>query len=223
MASLASVTPARMRRALPYAALGLALATAASIAWVDEPLARYLADHGAGWRAVWNAALAVGEDVTAIDVWKWLAGTVVLAIGAVAYLVPRWRHAAVAWWFVGASHFAARLSGNELKTALGRLRPSQWLPHGGPTFFAGGISMPSGHVAHFLGFVLPLAVVKPRIGLPLLVVPAVAGWARVADDAHFLGDVLAGAAWTTFITWLCALALRIPRAPRPDPRDAAQD
>jgi membrane-associated phospholipid phosphatase len=108
--------------------------------------------------------------------------------------------------FVAAVHLIARLGGNRLKDVFGRLRPSQWVEHGGPTFLVeGGISMPSGHVAFFLGLVLPLAVLRPRIGVRLLIVPALVGWARVATNAHFLSDVLAGAAWTAIITWLVAI------------------
>jgi membrane-associated phospholipid phosphatase len=111
-------------------------------------------------------------------------------------------------------HLVARITGNQLKEAFGRLRPSQWVDHGGPTFFVdGGISLPSGHVTFFLGLILPLAVLRPRIGVPLLVVAVLVGWARVATNAHFVSDVLAGAAWTTLITWLLALVFRIGREP----------
>jgi membrane-associated phospholipid phosphatase len=210
---LATLTPRRMRRALPWIALALLVATLLAIALVDEPLARYLDEHGNAWRPTWSAGLHVVEVATGLDVWKWLAGATLLALGCVAFAIPRFRAAAALWWFAGLAHLLSRILGNELKTLFGRLRPSQWVGAEGPTFFVdGGIALPSGHVAHFLGLVLPLAVVKPRLGVPLLVIPILVGWARVATNAHFLGDVLAGAAWTTFVTWLCAIALRVGAA-----------
>jgi membrane-associated phospholipid phosphatase len=216
---LASLTPARMRRALPLAAGALVALTVASILVIDRPLARYLAEHGHGWRPVWNDGLAVVEAATLLDVWKWAAGATLIAIGAILVAIPRTRSAGWACWFVAAVHLVSRIGGNQLKAVFGRLRPSEWIDHGGATFFAdGGIALPSGHVAHFLGLILPLAVLRPRIGVPLLIVPVLVGWARVATNAHFLADVLAGAAWTTLITWLLALAFRIGARPTPADR-----
>lgn len=207
---LASLTPARMRRALPFAAGVLVALTVVSILVIDRPLARYLDDHGHGWRSTWNDGLAVVEAATLLDVWKWAAGTALIAIGLVLVAIPRTSQVGWACWFVAAVHLISRIGGNQLKTLFGRLRPSQWVDHGGATFFVdGGIAMPSGHIAHFLGLLLPLAVLRPRIGVPLLIVPMLVGWARIATNAHFLSDVLAGAAWTTLITWLMAHAFRI--------------
>ena len=202
------MTSERVRHALPFAALGLAALTAIAIAWIDRPLARFLADHGASWDPLWNHGVEAAEVATGMTVWKWLAGATLLAAAAAAAALRRWTLAR-AFVFVGAVHLASRISGNWLKAGFERLRPSQWLERGaGDSFFVdGGIAFPSGHVAHFLGLVLPLAVLRPRIGLPLLVVPVFVGWARVATNAHFLGDVLASATWTTAMTVAFAAAL----------------
>src|SRR6185503_4326972 len=165
-------------------------------------------DHGGELDPMWKGGVGAAETITGLGVWKWLAGTAVVAIGAVLFAVPRTRRHAFAWWFVGGAHLISRIGGNQLKGVFGRLRPSEWLAHGGdgPTFFVdGGIAMPSGHVAHFLGLVLPLAMMRPRIGVPLLAVPVFVGCARVATNAHFLSDVLAGATWTALVA--CSLAL----------------
>jgi membrane-associated phospholipid phosphatase len=203
------------RRALPFVALGLAALACVSIAWIDRPLARFLADHGASWDPLWRHGVDAAEVATGMPVWKWLAGATLLGAGAVAAALRR-GSLARALWFVGAVHLASRISGNWLKAGFERLRPGQWLERGaGDSFFVdGGVAFPSGHVAHFLGLVLPLAVLRPRIGLPLLVVPVLVGWARVATNAHFLADVLAAAAWTTAMTVVFAAALRITSSPR---------
>jgi membrane-associated phospholipid phosphatase len=205
-----AVTSEAVRRALPFVALGLAALTALSIAVVDRPLARFLADHGASWDPLWTRGVEAAEVATGMPVWKWLAGATLLVAAAAAAALRRWSLAR-AFAFVGAVHLASRISGNWLKAGFERLRPGQWIERGaGDSFFVdGGVAFPSGHVAHFLGLVLPLAVLRPRIGLPLLVVPVFVGWARVATNAHFLGDVLAAAAWTTAMTVAFAAALRV--------------
>jgi membrane-associated phospholipid phosphatase len=212
---LVTLTPARVRRALPFAAAALAVVTLAAIAWLDQPVARYLDDHGHGLRAAWTRGLGVVEVAAGLEVWKWFAATVLVAAGCVLVVIPAARGAARACWFIAAVHVVGRLTTNELKGAFGRLRPSQWVERGGPTFFEDGVAFPSGHVAYFLGLVLPLAVVRPRIGVPLLLVPVLVGWARVATNAHFVGDVVGGAAWTALVTYVGALAFRVGRAPAP--------
>jgi membrane-associated phospholipid phosphatase len=210
---LASLTPARMRRALPVAIAILAALTAVSVAAIDRPLARFLSDHGGELRPMWRGGVGAAETITGLDVWKWLAGTIVLSIGAILFAIPRTRRYAAAWWFVGGAHLISRIGGNQLKSLFSRLRPTEWLAGGGDgaTFFVdGGIAMPSGHVAHFLGLVLPLAILRPRIGLPLLSIPLFVAWARVATNAHFLSDVLAGATWTALATLALARLLLPP-------------
>jgi membrane-associated phospholipid phosphatase len=119
------------------------------------------------------------------------------------------RAGARVWFFAATVHVLTRLGAEELKPVLGRLRPSQWAPHGGPMFFQHGVSFPSGYAAYYFGIVAPFAVAWPRVGIPLLVVPCFVAWSRVAVDAHFVSDVVAAAAMVGFVTWIFALGFRI--------------
>lgn len=217
----------RVRRALPWAALGFTAAAVIAILLVDRPLARFYAEHGVEARQTWtdvrkaideHTGLTAGEwftdDVTGLELHEWFVATVFVIVGAIALVVPRLRATARVWWFAAAVHVIARLLTNEGKELTGRLRPFQWVERGGATFGEGGVSFPSGHASYYLGLVLPFAVAWPRIGLPLLIVPAFVAWSRVAVNAHFVADILASGALVSLLTWALAHAFRIDGRPR---------
>lgn len=100
------------------------------------------------------------------------------------------------------SFAAADLSGTLLKELLGRARPITDLAgqlnapggHGSPSF-------PSGHAANSLGLALPFVLIVPagsvivRLVKPaLLLVAGLVCYSRIVLGAHYLSDVLAGAA-----------------------------
>ncbi|MEZ4398443.1 MAG: phosphatase PAP2 family protein [Kofleriaceae bacterium] len=202
-------TSSRVIRALPPLAVVLAAVTALAIVTVDQPLARHLAtvDAWAGWRA----GLAWLDRVTGLTAWKWLPTVVVVAAAIVSRLVPTLRRVAGGLTLVAVVHVVTKLALSQLKPGLGRLRPSEWLAHGGDHtfFFAKGIAFPSGHTGHYLSLALPLAVAWPRLGLPLLAVPVFASASRLATDAHFVSDVTGSAALVIAFTYLAARALRV--------------
>jgi membrane-associated phospholipid phosphatase len=192
------------RSRLPLVALVLALASAASVAWLDEPLARAIAGHTRGLEPAWLAATAAFDAISGIDLWRYFAGALFVVAGLVATLTPRLRPHAAALWFVAVTHLAIRLTISPLKSLFGRLRPYQWLEAGQPahTFFAGGIGFPSGHVIYYLSLGLPLALVFPRARVAFLAIPAFLALTRIGALQHFLGDTLAAAAWVTMMTWV---------------------
>lgn len=206
-------TTLRLRRGLPGLAIGAALATALAIVAIDRPLARFYGDHGVEARATWTSVRVWIDTHTGIDLHRWFLALVFTAIGVASALVPRLRGRARVWIFAAAVHVVSRLATTELKPLLGRLRPSQWIAHEGPTFFEHGISFPSGHATFYVSLVLPFAVAWPRAGVPLLIVPAFVAWSRVAVNAHFVSDVLGSVALVALVTWLFALALRIDGGP----------
>ena len=206
---MAVPTALQVRRALPWIALGLAAAAALAIVAIDRPMARYYADHGVEARADWTRIRVWIDTHTGIDVHQWFLAIVTVGLGVVAALVPRLRGSARVWFFAAAVQVVTRLATTELKPALGRLRPSQWVDRGGPTFFEHGVSFPSGHATYYLGLVVPFAIAWPRVGLPLLIVPIFVAWSRVAVNAHFVADILGSAALVALITWALALAFRI--------------
>ncbi len=128
-------------------------------------------------------------------------------------VTPRWRVHAPAWMFAASVHLLARFLTVHLKTATGRLRPVQWLHAPGATFGRGGISFPSGHVALFGSLAAILAVLYPRLRLPMALVVVFVAAARVAVDAHFVSDTLGAVALVALIVWACGIAIR-PLRPR---------
>ena len=177
-------------------ALLLAALTVLCILFVDEPVARWVAAHDTH-PAIWNGVLHVLEFPLGIEPWEYL-GAAVLTAGVIATQL-RWKKHAAAWLFVAATHLVSRNVMMWAKLAFGRLRPHEW--HGGPTFFHGGSSFPSGHVMLFASLVLPIIVVVPR-ARPLVLVIAYAMVARVMVSAHFVSDCIGGLAVTLAITCL---------------------
>jgi membrane-associated phospholipid phosphatase len=157
--------------------------------------------------AVWNGGIAALEWAVLLPVWKW-AGELVLVAGLLAALaIPRWRDQAPAWLLVAVVHLASRYVTNWIKVGTGRLRPTEW--HGGDTFgYPDGISFPSGHVAIFASVALPIAVLVPRLRVPMLVVIGFVMVARVVANAHFVSDVTGGLAVVAALTWIAGLAIR---------------
>jgi membrane-associated phospholipid phosphatase len=207
---------------LPLAAFVLALAAAASVAFIDEPLARAIDAHGRGLEPAWLAATAAFDALSGIDLWRYFAGALFVAAGVVATVSPRLRPYAASLWFVAVAHLAIRVTVTPLKSIFGRLRPYQWLDAGQPahTFFAGGIGFPSGHVIYYLSLGLPLAIAFPRARVAFVAIPAFLGLTRIGASQHFLGDTLAAAVWVTFVTWLVRLVFErrvrgVPDAQRP--------
>ena len=100
------------------------------------------------------------------------------------------------------SFAAAALAGTLLKELLGRARPIAELAgqlnaagrHGSPSF-------PSGHAAKSLALALPFVLIVPAgsvvvrlIKLALLLIASLVCYSRIVLGAHYLSDVLAGAA-----------------------------
>src|SRR6185436_124839 len=119
-----------------------------------------------------------------------------------------WRAHAPAAIFLAGTHVFSRFATGQLKDLTGRLRPTEWLARGGDdTFFRGGAAFPSGHVALFASLALPLAILYPRTR-PLLALIAFVAVARIAVNAHFLSDVLGGAALVSLMTWAVGQGIR---------------
>ncbi len=197
---------------LPLAAVTGALALLA-IPTIDLPLARWLATRDTH-PAVWDAGLHALEYVALLEPWKWL-GVIVLAAGAIAGVLTR-RHRA--WIVIAATHLLARNLTLWLKTATSRLRPHEWLAHGGGTFFRdGGVAFPSGHVVLCASLALPIAIAYPRARAILVAIPF-AMVARMMTGQHFASDVLAGVALSAAVTWLCWVAVPTLPSPRSSPR-----
>lgn len=201
-------TSARVRAILPMLGLVLLALTALVTLGADATVARGLSATTPA--PLWRDALGAIDRGTGWLVWKWLPTVIVVAVAALALALPPLRRYARGLALVALVHGATKLILLYAKPGLGRLRPSEWLAAGGDgSFFAGGVGFPSGHTGHYLSIALPLAVAWPRVGLPLLVVPAFASASRVVTNAHFVSDVLGSAALVVLLTWLGAVALKV--------------
>ncbi len=138
--------------------------------------------------------------------------SVALLILAVAWLDGR--TVRVAWRLIG-SAFLAGISSTTLKLFVARLRPTAALHvvNVGQTFLgwlpfwqraeSGGYSeqsFPSSHTATAVGLAVGLAALYPRGQWVFIGMASLAALQRLAAEAHFLSDVLMGAA----LGWLVA-------------------
>ena len=195
-----------MRRCLDVA-LVCAICTALCIVTIDQPLARWIATRDT-WPHVWNDTIGVLEYPLGIVPWPWTGICVLVAGSLVTLLVARLRCYASIFLIITLTHLLSRHASLWIKPLTGRLRPVQWLKSGGDTFWRdGGFSFPSGHVLLFASIVVPIVVVYPR-ARPLLAIVAFVMVARVAVNAHFVSDCLAGLAAVALFTWLSAQLVR---------------
>lgn len=114
---------------------------------------------------------------------------VILLAAAFVRRNQRWQRIAIAMLL------ACALSGvvaRAIKIGAGRARPSthsalQW---NGPAFAEKFHAFPSGHTAASAALFGVVAFVRPRLGVPLLIIPAVIAASRMYVAAHFLSDVI---------------------------------
>ncbi len=188
-------------RRLVTATVVTAVVTAICILVIDAPLARALSAYEPS--PLWDRTLDALEFLLLLPLWKWASVAVLVAATVAAYALRR--TAAPAWLFVTGTHALARVTMGPIKEGLGRLRPHEW--HGGPTFFLGGVSFPSGHVVLFASVLIPLAIVAPRTR-PLLAIVGFVMVARIAVHAHFAADVVSGLTLVTVVALACWATIR---------------
>jgi membrane-associated phospholipid phosphatase len=116
----------------------------------------------------------------------------------------RWLSAA--FFFIFASVAMSGIAANLIKAIVGRGRPKLLDQSGFTgfdpfTFNANFHSFPSGHTNTAFALALAVSFLIPRWRSGLLAAAAVVGFSRVAVNAHFLTDVLGGAALAVPTTW----------------------
>jgi membrane-associated phospholipid phosphatase len=133
-----------------------------------------------------------------------------LPLAARAGLVRIGATAAFAFVAVAGSGLTASL----FKNAFGRARPDHLTGTGifelHPfAFRADWASFPSGHATTAGATAAVLALLMPRFARPILIAGALVALTRVALDAHFLSDVIAGGAFGAAFTLALAHALAV--------------
>jgi membrane-associated phospholipid phosphatase len=196
------------RRYLLAIALASMVITVIAVAWIDRPLALWIAAHDQSpW---WDRIVKILEYPIGITPWTWTVPIVVVGGTLITLAVPSLRRQRHAWMYLAVVYLLTRNLTFFIKIFAGRYRPHQWVPIGGPTFghVGTGQSFPSGHVTAFAGLIVPIVVAVPRLR-PLLVLIPFIMVARMAVQAHFLSDTLAVLAFTSLVAWACGPILAL--------------
>jgi lipid A 4'-phosphatase len=202
---LGAIGPPR-RWALP--ALALLLVVLLSIAFVDRPVARFFHDSNPTLRAVFQFITQFGLSKGYLAI----SATLFAAFGLAAYAARDQRLAALmAFWarralFVFVAVAGAGLVADIIKLIFGRARPKLLFAQGFYGFTWGADqadywSFPSGHTTTVAALAVALYLLWPR-GLALyLVVAVLVAASRIIITAHYLSDVLMGAAIGAAVAW----------------------
>jgi lipid A 4'-phosphatase len=188
-------------------AVGVALFEAASILWLDRPVAAFFHDNGGPWRPICELIQRLG------------IGTPYVVLFALTFAGLRWgwylpplrpwavpmRAAAAVPGFLFAAVAASGLTVDLLKVIFGRARPKLFLAAGTYDFTWLGLgasywSFPSGHAATAAALMTALWCLWPRHLLFYVALAALVAVSRVVIGAHFLSDVVMGAFVAVLIT-----------------------
>ena len=199
--------------------LGVWLAAMAVGLWLDGPVAR------------WAHRLAIDKDHPGNHVLK-MAGDWRFTL-AVALALLTWHRES--WRAAGLLALCAAMGGllySLCKWFAGRQRPvviinpfafSPFRNGWGGLFDEPNLSFPSGHTCLAFATAACLGIYIPRWRYAFFALAAVVGAERVAENAHYLTDVIAGAGIGTIATYLAywpASRLVPPRYPAPAEAEA---
>jgi membrane-associated phospholipid phosphatase len=205
--------PGRQPWGLSLWAGGVLAVLAAAAIWIDVPVAHWLQERPLPGDLARLVRLA--------EVFAW-GGTVALLIGVAMTLDPRgWRVGIL----LAAASLGSGIAADTMKLAVGRTRPAAtaldsttsqqtfvgWLP--GVTLAAkyghALQSFPSGHAATAAGLAVGLAALYPRGRWLFFLFAVLACFQRLAAQAHWPSDVLAGAAMGCLIAgWVVQRSAR---------------
>lgn len=181
----------RLLRSSAIPILVLAVPVSAGAFWALMQLDPLFRGAIAGWRTPgFRAAM---EWVTLFGQ-GWVLGAIGLAVALIARRLGRrdlFRAGLVAVLALVASGLLARV----VKILVGRPRPDvvdQGLAHWGPSLAAEYNSFPSGHATSAFTLAAVLAAAAPSWRPALYGLAALIAFSRVAVDAHFVSDVVAG-------------------------------
>jgi undecaprenyl-diphosphatase len=189
------------RRFAPYA-IPLAAAVAAAMAWLDMPTMRAALELPRGFLDLVNWASDFGRGV-----WP-LTPLAILLLACPIVCLPRLGFmsrgvitvAAARLLYMFAAVALTGLADSILKRIIGRVRPSELGPFAFEPFswrpeYA---SFPSGHTTNVFATLTAVGLIFPRARPVLWVYALGIAASRVIGTAHFVSDVLAGAAFGVF-------------------------
>lgn len=172
------------------AALLLAILAAAGIAVLDAAAARWTVTPPDGG-TIWSDGVALLDAIAFRDASSLLLGAALMFAAALLLLPAATRAIGFGLLYVGAVQFASASIADLAGSFFGRLPPLQSLSD---SWFAGGRSFPSPHVAFHAGLFFPLIALFPR-WTPLLVLPPLfVAAARLLEHESHVSDVAASLA-----------------------------
>lgn len=188
-------------------------AIACLIAFADRPVNAWIGGMDGGLIEAYRAITQIGNSrwylfslpvVMAVALWlrERSGGENALVCSGVAGM------AAFLWAAIAVSGITTNL----LKVSIGRARPKLWDQEAiyglSPlTFDYDRQSFPSGHATTMFALATALGLLIPRFRIPLYALAAVFSLTRVAVNAHFPSDIVAGAVVGTVVPLLLARAL----------------
>jgi len=187
----AQSVPDSLSRPLRWSTVAIVSGVVAATAYaVDGSVARNIRDHPSADRR--SAADKLERFGTATVI-----GPTVGTLAVVGLLTGRKQLSDIAFNATEALVMAT-VATHGLKLVTGRERPRNDPDLGGDDFapFSGADAFPSGHTAAAFAFATSLgdAVDRPWARVGLYALATGTAWARVAQEAHWVSDVIAGAA-----------------------------
>jgi membrane-associated phospholipid phosphatase len=151
----------------------------------------------------WSPATGV---LVLVSAW-WVKGPLLVAAGYCSdlrnrRLLPLVALAATASFFIASGLNAV------IKGLVDRSRPPEAMGFDALVGVPGSPSFPSGHAMSAFATAAAVAVLAPRLRVPVLALAAVIAFSRVYLGVHFWIDILVGAALGAAIGTLVAIALR---------------
>lgn len=170
-----------------------AAAVLAAVTTVDDDVEHFAETHQGRVGDAWFGTLEPFGQEYSIPL------VIALYAGGAAFDRPGWRRTAVE--AAAASVVAAGIITPTLKVVTGRARPRKEVGQYVFDPFSGSRSFPSGHTTQAFALASVFAAESDSWVVDVLVygVAASVGGARIYHDAHFLSDVLAGAAIGTAV------------------------
>jgi len=174
-----------------------------SILFLDRFIYEIVHPAFADQQALWEKITYLGNSE-----WMALLTLAIIACGLILnYFQPKplwskmWRSGS----FVFIPAAIVGISALLLKNMIGRARPYVFDTEGTFSFspfafennFAG---FPSGHTTMAFAFATMLTILFPRMAVPAFAIAILAGFSRLAVDAHYLGDIIFGATFGTVVT-----------------------
>lgn len=186
----AQAPPDSSSRPLRWPAVAIAGGLVAATTLLDHGVASGVHDHPSGSRRSVADNLARFGTITVIGP--------TVGVLAVAGIVGKQKSLTDLALNTTKSIVVATLSVEAVKLVAGRSRPYQDADLGADDFapFSGKASFPSGHATAAFAFATTLgdAIHKPWARVSLYALATGTAWARVAQEAHWTSDVVAGAA-----------------------------